>query len=142
MADKANRKEKLIAAFKSGDFLDAVYNIHQVELDEREDLPLEIATLHNDGHINVVAEFEKLDNTPGSGLGFFIKRNVFDAILPHIDAPTRDVMRCMLRLHKGAGAMLGGTEPQPCGWPASDLPGRKQGVLRPVRGALRSGQQQ
>ena len=103
MADKANRKEKLIAAFKSGDFLDVVYHIYQVELDECEDLPLEIAALHTDGHINVVAEFAKLNDKQESGPDFFTMRHVFEKTLPHIDAPARGVMRCVLRLHKGAG---------------------------------------
>ena len=103
MADKANRKEKLIAAFKSGDFLDVVYHIYQVELDECEDLPLEIAALHNDGHINAVAEFAKLDNKSGSGPDFFTMRDVFEKTLPHIDAPMKDVMRCVLHLYQNAG---------------------------------------
>ena len=103
MADKANLKETLIAAAKNGDFLDAVYNIHQVELDEREDLPREIVALHKDGHINAVAEFAKLDNTQGSGPDFFMMRLILEKTLPHINAPMRDAMRCVLHLYKGAG---------------------------------------
>ena len=103
MADKANRKETLIAAAENGDFLDAVYTNRPTEPDESEDLPLEIAALHNDGHINVVAEFAKLDNTPGSGPDFFMMRLIFEKTLPHIDAPMRDVMHCVLHLYKGAG---------------------------------------
>ena len=103
MTDKENRKETLIAAAKNGDFLDAVYKSDLAEPDEREDLPLEIAALHNDGHINAVAEFAKLDNNPGSGPDFFTMRWVFEKILPHIDAPVRDVMHCVLHLYQGAG---------------------------------------
>lgn len=102
MADKANHKETLIAAAKNGDFLDAVDKSYLAESDEREDLPLEIATLHNDGHINVVAEFAKLDNTPGSDPDFFTMRHVFEKTLPHIDAPVRDVMHCVMHLYKGS----------------------------------------
>ena len=102
MADEANHKEKLTAAAKNGDFLDAVYTNHPTEPDEREDLPLEIAALHNDGHINVIAEFAKLDNTQGSGPEFFMMRRVFEKTLPHIDAPMRDVMHCVLHLYKGS----------------------------------------
>ena len=103
MGDKANRKEPLIAASKRGDFLDAVYTSRPTEPDEREDFPLEIAALHNDGHINVVAEFAKLDNTQESGPDFFRMGRVFEKTLPHIDAPVRDVMHCVLHLYKGAG---------------------------------------
>ena len=103
MVDKANRKQKLIAAAQSGNFLGVVYNIYQVEADKRRDLPLKITALHNDGHINVIAEFAKLDNTPGSGPDFFTMRRVFEKALPHIDAPMRDVMHCVLHLYKVAG---------------------------------------
>ena len=110
MIDKANRKEKLIAAAKSGDFLDVAYDIYQAEADKRKDLPLEIAALHNDGHINVIAEFAKLDNRQGSGPDFFTMRDVFENTLPHIDAPMRDVMHCVLHLYQGAGQdMAAGT---------------------------------
>lgn len=110
MTDETNRKEKLITAAQSGDFLDVIYNIYRAEADARGDLPLEIAALHNDGHINVVAEFAKLDNTPGSSPDFFMIRRVFEKTLPHIDAPMRDVMHCVLHLYQGAGQdMTAGT---------------------------------
>ena len=110
MTDETNRKEKLIAAARSGNFLDVIYNIYRAEPDERGDLPLEIAALHNDGHINVVAEFAKLDNKSGSGPDFFTMRDVFENTLPHIDAPMRDVMHCVLHLYQGAGQdMAAGT---------------------------------
>lgn len=103
MGDKANRKETLTAAAENGDFLDAVYTSRPPEPDELEDFALEIAALHNDGHINAVAEFAKLDNTQGSGPDFFMMRLIFEKTLPHIDAPMRDVMHCVLHLYKGAG---------------------------------------
>lgn len=110
MVDKTNRKQKLIAAARSGDFLDAVYTSYPTEPDEREDLPLEIVALHKDGHINAVAEFAKLDNTPESGPDFFTIRRVFENTLPHIDVPIRDVMHCVLHLYQGAGQdMAAGT---------------------------------
>ena len=110
MADKANRKEQLTDAAKNGDFLDAVYTNRPTEPDESEDFPLEIADLHKDGDINVVAEFAKLDNTQGSGPEFFMMRLVFDKTLPHIDAPMRDVMHCVLHLYKGAGRYMSAKE--------------------------------
>ena len=103
MTDEINRKQKLIAAAQRGNFLDVVYNIYQVETDKRRDFPLEMAALHNDGHINVVAEFAKLENTPESGPDFFTIRHVFEKTLPYIDAPMRDVMHCVLHLYQGAG---------------------------------------
>ena len=110
MAGKKNRKEKLIAAAQSGNFFDVAYDIYQAEADKRKDLPLEMAALQNGGHINVIAEFAKLGNTPGSGPDFFTMRRVFEKTLPHIDAPMKDVMRCVLHLYQGAGQdMAAGT---------------------------------
>ncbi|MCC6489504.1 MAG: hypothetical protein IT364_18550 [Candidatus Hydrogenedentes bacterium] len=110
MTDEVNRKAVLVSAFKSGVFLDAVYKCYLAEPDEREDLPLEIVNLHNDGHINVLAEFENLNKEQGSGPGFFMTRSVFEKALPNIKAPIRDVMRCVLQLHKAAGQdMAAGT---------------------------------
>ena len=110
MAGKTNRKEKLIAAAQSGNFFDVAYDIYQAEADKRKDLPLEMAALQNGGHINVIAEFAKLGNTPGSGPDFFTMRRVFEKVLPHIDAPMRDVMHCVLHLYKSAGQnMAAGT---------------------------------
>lgn len=103
MADDANRKEILISASKSGDFLNAVYQSYLAAPDEREDLPLEIAALHNDGHINVVAEFSKLENKQEGGPDFFMTRRIFEKALPYINAPLKDVMHCVLHLHKAAG---------------------------------------
>lgn len=103
MADEANRKELLISAFKSGDFLNAAYESYLAAPDGREDLPLEIAALHNDGHINVVAEFSKLENKQDGGPNFFMTRRIFEKALPYINAPLRDVMHCVLHLHKAAG---------------------------------------
>ena len=110
MIDAAKRKEKLIAASQSGDFLDAVYKSDLAEPDEHGDLSLEIAALHNDAHINAIAEFVKLDNRQGSDPDFFTMRHVFEKALPHIDAPMRDVMRCVLHLYQGASQdMAAGT---------------------------------
>lgn len=103
MADEENRKEILISAFKSGDFLNAVYESYLAEPNESDDLPLEIAALHNDGHINVVAEFSKLENKQEGGHNFFMKRRIFEKALPYINAPLRDVMHCVLHLHRAAG---------------------------------------
>lgn len=105
MADDANRKEILISASKSGDFLNAAYQSYLAAPDEREDLPLEIATLHNDGHINVVAEFSKLEKKQEGGPDFFMTRRIFEKALPYINAPLKDVMHCVLHLHKAAGQL-------------------------------------
>ncbi|MGB5233807.1 MAG: hypothetical protein WBN85_01325 [Candidatus Macondimonas sp.] len=102
MADEESRKEILISSSKSGDFLNAAYKSYLAP-DERENLSLEIADLHNDGHINVVAEFLKLENKQEGGTNFFMTCRIFEKALPYINAPLRDVMQCVLHLHKAAG---------------------------------------
>lgn len=110
MANQATLKDILISASKSGDFLHAVYESYLAESTESEDLPLEIAALHNDDHVNVVAEFSKLENKQEDGPNFFMTRRIFEKALPNLIAPIRDVMSCVLHLHKAAGQdMAAGT---------------------------------
>src|SRR5262245_58953650 len=106
MVEETNRKEIFIAASKNGNFLDAVYKSYLAEGDEREDLALYIAALHNDGHVDVVAEFEKLNKDVSGGPDFFMTRHVFETALPHIDAPVTAVMRAVLHLSRSAGQDL------------------------------------
>jgi len=110
MADEQNRKETLTTASKTGSFLAAVYKAYLAEPEGRESLHLEIAALHNEGHVDVVAEFEKLSNKLSGGPDFFMTRHVFEKALPDINAPIDAVMRCVLQLHRDAGQdMAAGT---------------------------------
>lgn len=110
MAEETDRKEMLVAASKSGTFLEAVYKGYLAEREEREDLALDIAALHNEGRVDVVAEFEKFNNKQAGGPEFFMTRHVFEKALPHIGAPVSAVMRCVLQLQRQAGQdMAAGT---------------------------------
>lgn len=104
------RKETLVAAAKAGSFLDSVYRCALAEHDEREDVALDVAALHNDGLIDAVAEFEKLGAGSSSGSNFFMTRHIFEKALPNIDAPVTAVMRCVLRLPQRRRSGHGGRD--------------------------------
>jgi hypothetical protein len=103
MAEVSSRKEKLIAAAEAGSFLEAVYSIIQAEHREKDELALDLADLHNNGAVNIVAEFAKLDNNASSGINFFMTRRIFELSLPHTHAAVDCVMRTVLHLFRCAG---------------------------------------
>lgn len=110
MGDIEGRKEVFISASKSGNFLNAVYENYMAEPNKREELPAEITFLHNEGRIDLITEFSKLENTREGSSKFFTTLHIFEKALPNLIASIRDVMRCVLHLHKAAGQdMAAGT---------------------------------
>jgi hypothetical protein len=101
-----NHRDALLAASRAGNFLETIYACSMADRDEREDFALEIATLHNEGLIDVVAAFEELKNHNPNGPDFFLTRHVFEKALPYFNADVSSVMRCVLRLHREAGQDL------------------------------------
>jgi len=97
-------KEMLLLAARAGNFLEAVYAASMEDPDERSDLHLKVAELHNQGLVDVVAAFEGLKSKSVSGPDFFLTRHLFEKALPHINAPVAPVMRCVVQLYKDAGA--------------------------------------
>jgi hypothetical protein len=100
-----DRTDALVEAFKAGHFLETVYALSQTDRGACDGLSLELATLHNNGLIDVVAGFENLKNR-SSGPNFFLMRHIFEKALPHLNAPIPAVMRCVLRLYRDAGQDL------------------------------------
>jgi len=99
----SNRRNELVESFKRGSLLETVYASLGSERTDLDDLALELAALHNQGLIDVVAAFAGLKNTSTTGADFFLTRDVFQKALPHINAPVATVMRCVLRLRREAG---------------------------------------
>jgi hypothetical protein len=97
------RRDVLAESFKSGTLLETVYANLLANSGERDDLALELAALHNEGLIDIVATFTGLKNTSTTGPDFFLTRDVFQKALPHINAPVAPVMRCVLQLCREAG---------------------------------------
>jgi hypothetical protein len=106
MTETNNRSDALLAGFKAGNFLETVYACLTADRDERENVAVELAALHNEGLIDVVAAFEDLKNKSVNGPDCFLTRHVFEKALPHLDAEVSSVMRCVLRLHREAGRDL------------------------------------
>lgn len=103
--DKEIFREALLKGAKAGDFLIAVSEALSSVREDRDDLAREIASLHNEGLVNVVAEFFVLKNTP-EGPDFFLTRHVFEQALPYLNAPVDAVMRCVVQLCREAGQDL------------------------------------
>ncbi|MGB8411272.1 MAG: hypothetical protein WCE23_00450 [Candidatus Binatus sp.] len=99
----SNRRDELVESFKRGDLLETVYASFRSDRTDQDDLALELAALHNQGLIDVVAAFAGLKNTSTTGADFFLTRDVFRKALPHINAPVAPVMRCVLQLCREAG---------------------------------------
>lgn len=103
-------RESLLAGARAGHFLQAVYANSSAAREERDDLSLELAALHNEGLVDVVAAFEGLKNSTPGGPNFFMTRHVFEKALPHLSAPVALIMRCVLGLCREAGQdMAAGT---------------------------------
>jgi hypothetical protein len=99
----SNERDALVESFKRGDLLETVYASFRSDRTDQDDLALQLAALHNQGLIDVVAAFSGLKNTSTSGAAFFLTRDVFQKALPHVNAPVAPVMRCLLQLRQEAG---------------------------------------
>lgn len=109
MSEEKFRKVLLVGA-ETGQFLHAVAAALSTAREERDELACVIATLHNEGLVDVVAAFGDLKNKAPGGPNFFLTRHVFEQALPHINAPVGSVMRCVLHLCREAGQdMAAGT---------------------------------
>ncbi|MGH7780843.1 MAG: hypothetical protein ACREQR_13560 [Candidatus Binataceae bacterium] len=97
----SSRRDALVESFKGGNLLETVYASLRSDCIDQEDLVLELAALHNDGLIDLVAAFANLKKTGGPD--FFLTRHVFQQALPHLNSPVGPVMRCVLQLSREAG---------------------------------------
>jgi hypothetical protein len=97
----SNRRDSLAESFKNGKLLEAIYARLRTENSDRDELALELAGLHNEGLIDLVAAFAGLKRTGGPD--FFRTRHIFQQTLPHLNSPVAPVMRCVLQLCREAG---------------------------------------
>lgn len=110
MVDEKSLREALLTGAREGHLLQTVYANLSAGREERGDLANELAALHNEGLVDVVATFEGLKNSVPGGPDFFLTRHVFEEVLPHLAAPVALVMRCVLGLCREAGQdMAAGT---------------------------------
>lgn len=96
-------RDDLILNYNTGNLLETICACLLTDYDDCNILSLELATLHNEGLIDIVEAFKSLKNDPSNSLNFFRIRNVFEKTLPELEAPVSSVMRCILRLYQEAG---------------------------------------
>ena len=96
-------RDSLISSHEAGTFIQDVYTHSLAEHDQIDVLAAELSSLHNEGAIDVVAQFALLRNGPDSGVDFFLTRHIFEKVLPNINAPVASVMACVNKLHTEAG---------------------------------------
>jgi hypothetical protein len=101
-----NLRQVLIATHREGRFLEAAYSISSADPDKVNDLAIELAALHNEGLIDVVAEFDNLKSRLSQEQDFFHTRWIFEKTLPLLDAPIAPVVKCVLQLYHDAGQDL------------------------------------
>lgn len=100
-----NIRDKLLAAVKEGSFLETSYQLYFKDRDNRAAVSKDLALLHNQGRLNVIDEFNKL-NQKSIGHKFFTIRQLFEEALPEIDAPVLEVMKCVKHLTEQAGQKM------------------------------------
>jgi hypothetical protein len=103
MKNEKPLRKALLPGAQAGHFLQAVYASSSAVGEERDDLVRELASLHNEGLVDVVAEFAGLKKNAPNGPDFFLTRHVFEKALPYLNAPVESVMRCVLGLCREAG---------------------------------------
>ena len=98
----SNIREELLTAAKNDSLFDTIYLLNSKNISDRSDVGKELASLHNQGDLNIVSIFSKL-NRQAVGHKFFTIRHALEDALPQIDSPVLDVMQCVKHLIEQAG---------------------------------------
>ena len=132
-----NLRNELINAFHEGNFLQVIYEKSLGESGNRSALEEELVSMHNDGLIDAIACFSLLENKPNIGYDFFLTRHVFEKALPHLNAPVKPVMDCVLHLVREAGQdMVAGSIFEPFIDFCATEPSRPKESLRQIEAAI------
>jgi len=99
-------RTELLESYRVGNLLETAYRVSLRDPNSDESVPLELAAMHNEKLIDIVAAFDALKNDRTSHADFFLTRHLFEKALPEISAPTSSVMRCVLHLYQEAGQDL------------------------------------
>ena len=95
-------KDKLIRAYKDGQFFEFIHEIYYQDKKEEKRLPNLLTDLHNGGKFDLVELFITFKNTPEKH-GFFTIRQVFEDVLPDLNASVTEVANCVKHLTLEAG---------------------------------------
>lgn len=99
-------RETLVCAYQAGHLLEEIQAALFPDESERTKLASALASLHNEGHIDLIDAFGTLAGKSASGPEFFLLRHVFEEVLPELDAPVPKLTRCVLHLYREAGTDL------------------------------------
>lgn len=103
-------RDALVGAHRTGGLLQAIREAISPDPAERKSLASDLAALHNEGAIDLIAAFSGLPGAAESGPEFFLLRHVFEDVLPEVEAPVGQIAECVQRLYREAGTdMAAGT---------------------------------
>lgn len=98
--------QKLRGASSAEELLQVIYEAYLDDRREVGSLAELLADQHNNEAINIVLAFSSLKNSSSSGIDFFGARHIFEEVLPQLNAPIDQVMKCVLHLITEAGQDL------------------------------------
>ncbi len=96
-------KDEIVTSIQQGHFLNTVYEMPSGERYDYSEVIEELVSLHNEGVIDIVSEFQQLKNQNDKALPFFPIRHIFEKALPEINANVLQVMKCVLNLFYESG---------------------------------------
>ena len=102
--DKDALRASLIDSYRSGTLLKTISDLQARTRNDREQVAAELAALHNDGEIDVLAAYSTLQWKGGPD--FFVARYPLEIALPALKADVKAVMACTVHLYAQAGRDL------------------------------------
>lgn len=85
---------ELVESFSAGTLLESLRGTTAKWQSTPEQVADELARLHNDGRIDLVAAFSALRNQNDQDINFFTTRRMFEKALPQLDANVADIIPC------------------------------------------------
>ena len=96
-------RTELLGIHKSGNFFQRLYREFLLSRDQTTVVAAELASMHNDGLIDLVDTFISLKHDSKAKVNFFFIREVFERALPDLTSSVLPVMECVLHLYREAG---------------------------------------
>lgn len=94
---------QLIESEQNDNLLSCINNLFLNNSEKKEILVSEIANLHNEGKIDVIAAFQKLEPNEDLNIDFFLCRSLFESVLPKLKTPVEPILKCSIQLIRKAG---------------------------------------
>ena len=97
-------RDTLVHAYRAGHLLETIQATLSLDESEQTKLASDLASLHNEGRVDLIDAFAGLTGESTPGPDFFFLRQVLEELLPELEAPVPKVCRCVLHLYREAGA--------------------------------------